>query len=373
MNTLYFEKLSQFDRVAEPVTVSVPLAQGALCDPQCLVVRDGEHLLAVQRRALAHWEDGSVKWLLLHLQPDLPGNGDKTLHFEIESEPMEIPSPHSVAVEETAAGVAVDTGVLAFLIPAAGFWPVQEVELEGERLWGESPFGGWELVVGGEPLDTAGGAVQLEVEEAGPLRAVVLIRGAQRRCDCTGYVAFRGRVTAYAGKSYIEVEHQFIHGEEEEELTLEGLELRFVPGGAGEVALGEGYYQTAVQKGAGVSMLLDTETTLYQANEHFIDSFYGDFWVDWRNERGGLTCSIHQAHQNFPKRLAADAEGITCALYPSEAGPVPLLQGMGKTHRILLHFHAGDLSLAKCGRRSLQFQLPDRPALDRAWYEANNP
>jgi len=163
VNTLYFEKLSQFDRVAEPVTVSVPLAQGALCDPQCLVVRDG-----------------------------------------------------------------------------------------------------------------------------------------------TGYVAFRGRVTAYAGKSYIEVEHQFIHGEEEEELTLEGLELRFVPGGAGEVALGEGYYQTAVQKGAGVSMLLDAETMLYQANEHFIDSFYGDFWVDWRNERGGLTCSIHQAHQNFPKRLAAD-------------------------------------------------------------------
>ena len=53
MNTLYFEKLSQFDRVAEPVTVSVPLAQGALCDPQCLVVYDGEHLLAVQRRALA--------------------------------------------------------------------------------------------------------------------------------------------------------------------------------------------------------------------------------------------------------------------------------------------------------------------------------
>ena len=120
-------------------------------------------------------------------------------------------------------------------------------------------------------------------------------------------------------------------------------------------------------------MLLDAETMLYQANEHFIDSFYGDFWVDWRNERGGLTCSIHQAHQNFPKRLAADAEGITCALYPSEAGPVPLLQGMGKAHRILLHFHAGDLSLAECGRRSLQFQLPDRPALDRAWYEANNP
>ena len=93
--------------------------------------------------------------------------------------------------------------------------------------------------------------MQLEVEEAGPLRAVVLSRGAQRRWDGTGYVAFRGRVTAYAGKSYIEVEHQFIHGEEEEELTLEGLELRFVPGGAGEVSCHESESEAAAHEPHG--------------------------------------------------------------------------------------------------------------------------
>jgi hypothetical protein len=46
---------------------------------------------------------------------------------------------------------------------------------------------------------------------------------------------------------------------------------------------------------------------------------------------------------------------------------------MGKTHRLLLHFHSADYSLEEISTRSLQFQLPDRPALSRAWYRANNP
>ena len=55
-------------------------------------------------------------------------------------------------------------------------------------------------------------------------------------------------------------------------------------------------------------MIINTETLLYQSNEHYSDCFYGDFWVDWRDAAGGLSLSIHQAHQNFPKGLHVDAE-----------------------------------------------------------------
>ena len=84
MNTLYFEKISQFDRCAEPVTVSIPFAAGALTDPARLVIRDNDVALPTQARALATWSDGSVKWLLVHFQPDLPDNRDKTLTFDID-------------------------------------------------------------------------------------------------------------------------------------------------------------------------------------------------------------------------------------------------------------------------------------------------
>ena len=112
---------------------------------------------------------------------------------------------------------------------------------------------------------------------------------------------------------------------------------------------------------------------LYQSNEHFIDSYYGDFWCDWRDEQGGLCLSIHQAHQNFPKRLHGHSHGIACWLYPLGEPPPPILQGMAKTHRMQLHFHPPDTSLGALSRRSLQFQLPDRPALSVEWYRANNP
>jgi len=378
MNTLYFEKISQFDRRVEPVTVSIPFAAGALTDPAHFVIRDGDAVLPTQARTLAMWPDGSVKWLLVHFQPDLPGNRDKTLTFDVDETYQLFRDLAGLVVTETSAGIHVDTGPLAFLVPNDGFLPVRDVKLNGEALWDTAPFKGFTLTCDGQTVKTVSGPVELEIEEAGPLRAVILVKGKHRKADKTPYLDFRGRITAYAGKPYIEVGHQFIHVEEAAELSLESLILTFQSKPRAEsphLALGQGYYRTAIQESddAPLEMLIDTETILYQANEHFIDSFYGDFWVDWRDEIGGVMLSVYQAHQNFPKKLRVAKGGIVCSLYPDDAPPAPVIQGMAKTHRIQLHFHAPDARLTEGSVRSLQFQLPDRPALSRAWFRANNP
>jgi len=385
MSTLYFEKISQYDRPAEPVTVSIPFAKGTLDDPKKLVIRDGETRLPVQPRALAHWDDGSVKWLLVHLQPDLPGNMDKTLHFEVAASPSALEPQVRVTANETSAGIQVNTGPLSFLVPREGFLPICQIELEGKALWGACPFSGFSLRVDGQTVNTTAGPVELEIEEAGPLRAVIEVRGKHRKLDGSGYLDLRGRITAYAGKPYVEVEHQFIHAEHEAELSLEDIRLTFTPSttSAPHLALGQGYYRTGVEEldatqlDDSLDMTLTTETMLYQSNEHFIDSFYGDFWADWSDGATGLCLSIHQAHQNFPKRLRVDRQGITVGLYPDTVDPAPVLQGMAKTHRLLFHFHRAGMPFldapGACGTRSLQFQLPDRPALSRAWFRENNP
>ena len=108
MNTLYFEKISRFDRQAEPVTVSIPFTQGKLTDPPALVIRDGDIVLSSQRRVLATWPDGSVKWLLVHLQPDLLGNADKTLRFDVADDAPEIKPQATVKVTETPDGIEVE-------------------------------------------------------------------------------------------------------------------------------------------------------------------------------------------------------------------------------------------------------------------------
>jgi hypothetical protein len=376
MQTLYFEKISQFDRPAEPVSASIPFAKGKLIEPEQFIIQDGSRVLPVQRRVLATWDDGSIKWLLVHFQPDLPGNRDKTLYFEITATEPASESGETVTITETSTGLEVNTGPLSFLVSKEGFLPVKNVKLNGQSLWHESPCHGFTLGHDGKSVSSAVGQVDLELEEAGPLRAVILIKGKHRQANGEDYLEFRGRITAYAGKPYIEVEHQFIHTEPEAELSLEALSLEFRPeaGGTPHLALGEGFYRTTIKESnEALEMALTTETLLYQSNEHFIDSFYGDFWVDWRDDQAGLTLSIHQAHQNFPKKLQVDKDGITCWLYPNDAAPASLLQGMAKTHRLQLHFHAPDTFLQDCSVRSLQFQLPDRPALTRAWFRENNP
>jgi hypothetical protein len=389
VNTLTFEKISRYDRKAEPVSVSIPFAAGRLARAGELTIHDGEHIVPSQSRVLASWPDGSVKWLLVHAQPDLPGNSEKILTFDI-AEPQETPTgAHRVMIAKTEDGIHVDTGPLSFLVPTTGFLPLRDIRLGGRALWNAAPFKGFALRCNGSTLWTVTGSVALTVEEAGPLRAVILVAGKHRNADGSGYLDFRGRITAYAGKPYVEVEHQFIHREEEPELALESLTLRFHPDAAAtapdtapHLALGQGYYQTQVQESdeAPLAMVIDTETLLYQANEHFVDSFYGDFWADWHDATGGLALSLYQAHQNFPKGLSVSAEGIEAQLYPENVAPAPLLRGMAKTHRLLLHFHEPDLAASEAGSlldtlsvRSLQFQLPDRPALSRAWFRENNP
>ncbi|MEM7531948.1 MAG: hypothetical protein AAF639_07225 [Chloroflexota bacterium] len=381
MNTLYFEKISQFDRTQEPVSVSIPFAKGRLIDPATFGIRDQADVLMTQRRVLARWDDGSVKWLLVHFQPDLLGNRGKTFTFDVDVADVTPQMDATVKLTKRDDGIHVDTGPLSFRIPNEGFWPITDVQLNGRSLWQSHPMQGFELHCGDMRLGTMASPVTLEIEEEGPLRVVMLLSGKHQLADGGSYLNFRGRITAYAGKPYVEVEHQFIHKEEDAECTLKSLTLDFKPTMQGDpqVALGEGFYRTGIeevdtaQTSEPLSRCLDAETLLYQANEHYVDSFYGDFWADWCDDRGGLAISHYQAHQHFPKRLTVGRDGIICDLYPESESPAPVLQGMGKTHRLLLHFHTADTPLTDISTRSLQFQLPDRPALSRAWYRENNP
>ena len=373
MTTLYFEKISQFNREKEPVSVSIPFGPGKLNAPQFLVIQDGDTILPVQRRPLAHWPDGSIKWLMAHFQPDLPGNRDHTLTFHVADTPVDVAPETPVTVTETEDGLRVDTGPLQFLVPREGFWPVQDVRLNGDAI--PDSFGGFRLETDAAAVGTTG-PIDLELEESGKIRVVININGKHITQAKKETINLRGRITAYAGKPYIEVEHQFIHAEEVHEFNLKSLKLTYTPQAYGQpqLTLGQGYYRTQIEESVdALSMSLTAETLLYQSNEHYVDSFYGDFWVDWRDNNGGVALSIYQAHQHFPKKLDVTQRGITAWLWPDDVEPAPVLQGMGKTHRILLQFHRPDTALSDISTRSLQFQLPDRPSLSREWYRENNP
>src|SRR5512136_1527563 len=146
MSHLYFQKLSKYDRKREPVTVSIPFAQGRLTASDQLRIWDDNARLPIQTRALAHWPDGSTKWLLVHLQPDLPGNRDKTLRFDIAPREATEPMPHTpVKAVEAPGGIIVGTGPLVFVVRRLGFLPLSGVQLDGEPFGNADAFSGFTL------------------------------------------------------------------------------------------------------------------------------------------------------------------------------------------------------------------------------------
>src|SRR4051794_24659382 len=98
------------DRARFPVTRGVPLPEGTAREPLGARLTDARgRPVPLQTRSLSHWPDGSVKWLLLDFQTDVPAGGRSvyTLAFGAEAGPApEAP----LVVEEDARAMTVCTG-----------------------------------------------------------------------------------------------------------------------------------------------------------------------------------------------------------------------------------------------------------------------
>ena len=175
MNTLYFEKISKYDREREPVTVSIPFAKGRLPESAGIAVVDGDRIVPSQTRILSSWPDGSVKWLIAHLQPDLPGNRDKVLNFEIVDDPP--PCPGGLNIRESDDGIWVDTGPLSFMVPKRGFPALEGIRFKGKETPLSGVVDGFSLQVDGRKLSSAESGLSLEIEEPGPLVAAINVSG----------------------------------------------------------------------------------------------------------------------------------------------------------------------------------------------------
>ena len=373
---LYFEKLSKYDRIAEPVTAAFPFRKGQITNPDNLKILDGDHEIFVQKHVTARWDDGSIKWLLTHFQVDLPGNASKRIKAFIgEEESKAEPPKPGVQIRETDGEVRINTGPLELRIRKDGFNLFDEVILEGKRLWTPGFMSGFYITEeGGECYTTAGDKADVKIEEEGPVRGVVTLSGKHRSAS-GALLDYRVRIIAYAGKPYVEVEYQFINRERRPRIFLReiGLKVNVKPEGEPRLAIGEGYCRTNIERSSeSLEKCINAETILWQSCEHIEECFYGDFWADLTDDRAGVAVSIYQAHQNFPKALKVDREGITVLLYPPTEKPIEIIQGVAKTHKLMFHFHKSNLDLEEISFRSLQFQLPDQPTLPEWWYAESN-
>jgi hypothetical protein len=367
MSTIHFDKISMYPRKKEPISIGIPFAQGHLVDPAEFGVRSADGALPVQTDVTGRWEDGSVKWLMAHFEADLPGNAAHDLHFACEGS-IENPSgEQQLTVIEKSEGVEIDTGVLKVVCAREGFDLFRQVVLNGKEIFGPGAFSGFGLVDSeGNRYETAT-IDRMEVVEAGPIRGLVELSGKHAGENGTLF-DFRVVIEAWVGKPFLRVDYQFINREDSKSVDVSAIDLSFSAAGSNvRTALGEGHYRTAVTEGAS-QHILNAEAIIFQAVEHVMEVFYGDFWADWCDGEKGVCITPFQAHQNFPKGLKVHEGGIEVGILPEGEGPIKVLQGVAKTHRMQFYFHDNSLDLDDIVVQSLQFQYPDVGMLPEAWY-----
>lgn len=379
-----------------PVTTGIPWPRGKLLDAQKLVLRDASgKAVRLQSRALDRWPDGSVRWVLL----DWIAEANAGPYRVAVGGPVAVEGP-AVKVEAGPDWVKVDTGAAQFEIDkgfqfrwlADGRASEFDSDINAELFVAETPPG-----TGYLPQ-----IEHVEVEEDGPLRACVRVRGALTKLHVPlsrDFARFEARFHFIAG-SAVRIE-----------FTIRNPRRAVHPGGLWDLGdsgsifwkdlafsfgLGIGRRPTGVcspevgspAEGFTESLELyqdssggeNWKSTNHINRKHEIPvSFRGYRLKSGGQERSGLRATptvtlsrggptvgiaVPLFWQNFPQAIEANHDSLTLRLFPKQFADLHELQGgEQKTHTFAVAFGADATP------ESLEwFRQPARAFASPKWY-----
>ena len=292
------------DRARTPLTCGVPLAKGALFEATNTRLLAPSGPLPLQARAEARWEDGSIKWLLLDTQLDLKADQKLGLVLEYGAKAASPPVAAPLKLTELSGrgGVLVDTGPAHVIAPRVGAAELRAVA-------GNALLAGLTSTL----TDQDGTAFAFETEdvqvtERGALRTTVRMDG---HYTAAGRKHFMGAllVTAFAGKSYVRVDHVFGNDLIHENLTaIKSLSLDVATATAPTGAT------VGVVDAAPVSLAGGADV-VQQFDDKFVGAASGKRLAGWV-KTDALTLAVKDFWQQYPKSLGATASGLRLGLCP---------------------------------------------------------
>lgn len=389
-------------RHGEPVTFGVPLPRGAVRDPLAWTAIDAQgRKQRVQTRVLERWSDKSARWVLVDARIDADASAGTEFQLETSDPAAASPGP-AIVVLESGGAVAVDTGAARFTLRAAGAFPFDAVDVaEAPAL---SPGASGLMVT-----DSLGEARRaeirsVEVEERGPLRVVVLIRGIVPAGAGPGQLVLTARVHLYAGLPTVRLL-----------VTLTNPNRAVHKGGFWDlgdpgsilvedasIALG---FPGAVSPTVRASLESGAPWAAYETPfEVYQDSSGGERWQSSNHlnrerrvptsfrgyrVRGGsspgaglratpivvascagrtIAATLPCFWQNFPKAIEVGDAGVALRLFPGQYAALHEIQaGEQKTHEVFLSFGADEVTAEPvewCRARLV-------PCVDPAWVMAS--
>jgi hypothetical protein len=381
----------------QPLTVGIPFPRGGLQDTGSLcLVGDAGRPIRVQSEALAHWPDGSVKWLLLDFV--CPGGGPAVGRWTLCREARAgLVGATPLRVEESARGLVIDTGAAVFHLRRDALPPFHRVLRGGRDVLDLASVRTF-------LTDTRGrvGRPRVErfaLETRGPVRATVRLEGVFRgRVPCR----FVARCCFFAGTGLVRLR-----------LTVHNPNRARHRGGLwdlgdpGSMLLGDLSLELGLAAGPRVTWQAEPDQPSRSATslEIYQDSSGGANWQSRNhvNREGRVPCSfrgyrvrspggearglraspvvavqgaghgvaaaVPEFWQQFPKAIEAEDGVLRLRLFPGQFGdPFELQGGEQKTHTVWLHF--GDAEAAPLAALDWVHR-PARVTADPGWYSAS--
>ncbi len=311
-----------------PLTFTVPFARGELADGTSVAVTNERGVRApTQARALAHWPDGSVRWLLVDSRVDLEANGRVEMHVRPEAPPS---AAQPLRVDDGQERVLIDTGAIRFEIPKKHFGILDGVKLES----GPAVTRGAVT----SSVTVAGSTVQaltpssVTVLEKGPLRARIELRGTYGK----GF-DYLIRVDAYAGQPFVRVLHTFIDRNSAAYVEVSRLSID-VP----LETLAAATWAGGVEKGQLRTAALDDAVLFYQPDNLTYrmgdreEQGHLEGWLEARTKKITTGVAARWFWEEYPKSIELRPQQLVYNLWAPQARPAKVGMGAAKTHEFVL-------------------------------------
>ncbi len=183
----------------------------------------------VQSWPIGYWPDGSLKWSAHAIGATVPAAERYVLAPGTPAAPRS-----AVTVDRTRTHVDVDTGAIRCRIPTSGTSLVRSIVRGGREI---ARDGQLICLTQSEPVDGdegserrqrhVGTVERVEVEQSGPVRAVVRIEGTHRRPHHPAWLPFTVRLYFHAGADAIRMVHTIVYDGEPDATFIRGLGVRF--------------------------------------------------------------------------------------------------------------------------------------------------
>lgn len=357
-----------------PVRGGIPFAIGQLKDDQPLRLLDAAGKpLPYSARPTAHWYDGSIKWLLVDTQVDLPAAGEAAMHLAAPTAAAPLPPARRVTVADTSDMIIVDTGAARFVFNKTEFglpsqaWVdlnhdgkcetqmigsgagtgvrsqfVCEVQHEGPGAPNEE---NWLRDASTGPREkftaAASGGYKCEVENANDLRATVKLSGWLVNASGRKLIQYVIRAQACAGQSELRLLPTFVYAGKPKEDFIRAMYLRFprVSDTATAWALGgeaphqgkltgadsASLYETGPEKIYHLAPYDQDKTVRYsvtQGGREIASGREATGWARLSDKRGTMELAVRNFWQMHPKEIRCERNALTLYLWPEQGNKV---------------------------------------------------